>query len=277
MPRAAIRQLIYLLLSVSSLASAQELKIPDTPEVLNIAPPPSDRFPATWYPKVGDGTDVLPAPVVGKLYVATVETVNPYQGLAGEPLLQITHGFHARDRFGRERTEAINGGMTINGQNIPTKSITVSDPVSHCQFNWTQLTVDVTSPADKHLAFVTCNPQTLRYKDIDSSAVVFNTLADGMTTHGDTITKTEHLPPLRPKTLLPTRRLPHRAATQPLSSPYCPRSPRACLEHAPPAVIQAISMSHSAIQLTRSAFRQGIERFVRSPSASPRRVVARFL
>ena len=60
---AASRQLTYLLLLVaSSSAISQDLKIPDTPENLHLAPPPSDRFPAKWYPRVGDGTDVAAAP-----------------------------------------------------------------------------------------------------------------------------------------------------------------------------------------------------------------------
>ena len=198
MLRADIRPLVYLaLLLVCPSLSAQEFKIPDTPEILHIAPPPSDRFPAKWYPRVGDGTDVAIAPVLGKPYTATTESVQPYPSPSGEPLRQVTHAFQARDRFGRTRTESKNGGMIIDGQEAPTKVVIVADPVSHCQFQWTQLMSDPAREPGPHLAFVTCAPQTLRYKDLDLVGTVMDAAVEGTTTHGDTTTTTEHLVPLQ--------------------------------------------------------------------------------
>lgn len=99
----------------------QEVKLPDTPELLHLAPPPSDRFPAKWYPRVGDGTDVLPGPVLDLPYTATIETVHPYHSPTGETLKQVTKGFQARDRLGRTRAETVTGGMEIEGQMVKTK------------------------------------------------------------------------------------------------------------------------------------------------------------
>ena len=48
-----------------------------------------------------------------------------------------------------------------------------------------------------HRAFVTCGPQTLRYKELDIFAIIVDTATDGTITHGDTTTKTEHLAPLQ--------------------------------------------------------------------------------
>ena len=198
MPRAATRRSIYLLaVTAGLLARAQEVKVPDTPEILHIAPAPSDRFPAKWYPRVGDGTDVVPAPVLDKPYTAIVQTVSHYQSPSGEPMRQVTRGFQARDRFGRIRTETSNGGMTIRGQMAATKVVIVSDPVSHCQFHWTELTTDAVLPAEDRLAFVTCGPQTLRYKEMDLFESIVESIPEGTSTHGDTTTKTEHLAPLQ--------------------------------------------------------------------------------
>lgn len=147
--------------------------------------------------RVGDGTDVLPVPVVGKPYIAIVESVTPGQSLAGEPLRQVTRGFQTRDRFGRTRSETQNGGWTIDGQMVPTKIVIVSDPVSHCQFHWTQFTTDDAVSTEMNTAFVTCGPQTLRYKDLDLFGSLMNTPADGTSTQGDTTTQREHLVPLQ--------------------------------------------------------------------------------
>lgn len=192
----ASRRFVYLtLLTTSSLATSQELKLPDTPEIVHIAPAPSDRFPAKWYPRVGDGTDVLPAPVIGKPYKATIETMTPYRSLAGESLRQITRGFQARDRFGRTRSETLSGGMEVGGHMVPTETVIVSDPVSHCAFQWIQFNDGM--PLEKPVAMVTCGPQTLRYQDLKLLENFPGTAEDGITTSGDTTTKIEHLAPLQ--------------------------------------------------------------------------------
>ena len=184
-----------LLLTALTRAHPQDIKIPDTPEVLNIAPPPSDRFPARWYPRIGDGTDVLPAPVLDRPYTATVETLTS----TGEQqtLQQDPKGFQARDRLGRTRTESVNGSMTIAGQAFKTKSILVADPVSHCQFQWLELTTAAAMPPESRVATVTCGPQTLRYKELDLYRNVIDSIPEGTVTRGDTTTKTEHLPTIQ--------------------------------------------------------------------------------
>ena len=55
------------------------------------------------------------------------------------------------------------------------------------------------------MAFVTCNPQTLRYKEMDVLGNMPNTTADGRNTNGDVTTTTEHLPPLQLGDLTVTR------------------------------------------------------------------------
>jgi hypothetical protein len=191
------RSLYLLVFAASSLAISQELKLPDTPETLHIAPAPSDRFPAKWYPRMGDGTDVGIAPVLGKPFEATVESMTPYLSPSGERLQQIERGFKARDRFGRTRSETHNGTTMIDGHIVQTEAVIVSDPVSHCNFNWTQpMTDDVMLPGMR-IAMVTCGPQTLRYKDLNVFEDILNATVDGITTSGNTTTEIEHLAPMQ--------------------------------------------------------------------------------
>ncbi len=188
------RLVSLLLLIVGFSARSQELKIPDTPEVLNIAPPPSDRFPAKWYPRVGDGTDVVPAPVTDRPYTAMEGPILPS---SGEMLRHESMTSKARDRFGRTRIDAETGGFTLDGrQHIKTKTVLVSDPVSHCEFNWTQPTTDVEMPSDMRVAMVKCGPQTLRYKEIDLLEIVVKAMPEGISQNGDITEETEKLTPV---------------------------------------------------------------------------------
>ena len=191
MPFAATRRLICALLLVANYSAvSQNLKIPDTPEVLHLAPSPSDRFPAEWYPRLGDGTDVVPAPVLDRPYTATTGIVVPP---TGETLNHQTTGFEARDHLGRTRRDAESGALTKGGETVKIKTILVYDPVSHCQFHWDQATIESKLPSDMRVAYVTCGPQTLRYKEIDLFRIVMDGSPDGTSTHGDTATKIEHL------------------------------------------------------------------------------------
>lgn len=196
MPTAATCRLLCLLVTLNLVASAQERKAPEAAEILNIAPPPSDRFPAKWYPRVGDGTDVLQAPVVGKPYTAILETVSLDPSPSGELARRVTRDFGARDRFGRTRSENVPGTWRVDGEDVPIKRVTIFDPVSHCEFTWTEPTPDRGAVQELRVAFVTCHPLTLRYKEFDLFATL-DTDADGTNTHGDTTTQTEHLPPLQ--------------------------------------------------------------------------------
>ena len=86
--------------------------------------------------------------------------------------------------------------MTINGRMLKMKTILVSDPVAHCQFHWMQPVTEVQMPHDMRVAFVTCGPQTLRYKELDLHKIVTDAMVDGTRTVGDTTTKVEHLAPV---------------------------------------------------------------------------------
>lgn len=200
------RRFVYLLvLTASSLASSQEFKLPDTPQLLHVAPGPSERFPAKWYPRTGDGTDVIPAPVLDNPYQATVETMMHDQSPSEGALPRIEHGFQARDRFGRTRSETHNGQMGVGEHVVQTEVVIVSDPVSHCDFDWIQPTTNDGKLPGTRTAEVFCRPQTLRYQDSNLVEHILATIVDGITTSGDTTTQTEHLAPLQIDGLAVTR------------------------------------------------------------------------
>ncbi len=175
MVRVASYVLACTIATCAAVVHAQELQLPDTPEVLDIASV-SDRFPAKWYPGRGDGTDVAFAPVLERPYVAVSETKD----------------LRARDKFGRTRTEAVTGGETVNGTSFKIKEVSVSDPVSHCQFHWMERVPDRELPAGQRVAFVTCAPLTIRYKESDVYAFIRDNMPNEATTIGDTTTRVEH-------------------------------------------------------------------------------------
>jgi hypothetical protein len=197
MPNIAIRRVFYLLLTMSSLANAQVKALPEGPEILNMAPVPSDRFPAKWYPQASSEIKVGLAPVVDKPYTAITETVDISKSESGEPSRRITLGFQARDRFGRERIEFLNGFWGVDEQRVPTKTVSVSDPVSHCTFEWTELVTNVPVSTEWKSAFVTCFPQALFYKEFHLIKLLPDPSDDVTSTYGDKTTKTEHLAPLQ--------------------------------------------------------------------------------
>jgi hypothetical protein len=192
---AVSRQLsCLLLLMASSTAVSQDLNIQNRLGTLHSAAPPSDRFPAKWYPRVGDGTDVAPAPVTDRPYTATLGNIAP---LASETPDRRATAFQARDRFGRTRSDGETGELTIGERRVKTRSVQVSDPVSHCQFDWMEPTIDVETPSGWGVAYVTCLPQILRFEELDLFKVVMDGTPEGTTTHGNTTTTTEHLTPMK--------------------------------------------------------------------------------
>ncbi len=183
-----------LLLILSFSAHSQQLNIPDTPEKVHLAPPPSDRFPAKWYPPVDDGRQVVFAPVEGHPFTALTGPIMPS---TGEISGQQSMGFRARDRFGRTRSEDEDGGYGAEGQWVKTKSVLVSDPVSHCDFHWTQAMTEVEMPLNRRVAMVTCRAQTLLYKEDNIFDAVLKAIPEGVTRNGDTTTKADHLAPIQ--------------------------------------------------------------------------------
>lgn len=192
----AIRRMSYMLPILGALAQAQDRVIDEGPEILHMAPVPSDRFPAEWYPKAGKETKVAMAPVVGKPYSAVTETVNVGRSESGERERWVTLGFQARDRSGRFRSESRNGTWGVKGEMVATKRISVGDPVSHCSFEWTELETKIVGWTELDVALVTCYPQALYYKDFHLETM-FDLREDGTSTQGDTTTKIEDLAPLQ--------------------------------------------------------------------------------
>ncbi len=186
-----------ILLIGSSCALSQEPKIPDTPELLHLAPSPSDRFPAKWYPSLGDRTDVVPAPVLDRPYKANVSNITLYRQQNGSASQDAEKGLRARDRSGRTRNDSVIGSTTVDGKMIRLRGVQVYDPVSHCEFDWTELNDNAEAPIEWRVAFVTCGPRTLRYKDLQVFEVVYDALEDGTVAHFDGTTKTEHLVPIK--------------------------------------------------------------------------------
>ena len=146
---------------------------------------------------MGKETKVTVAPVVEKPYTAIRETVHLSKSESGEPERRVTLGFQARDRFGRERSESQNGVEELDGETVATKIVIISDPVSHCNFEWTELITNAAIPKEIKLGFVTCFPQALFYKDFHLMSLLTDTGEDGTSNRGDTTTLIEHLAPVQ--------------------------------------------------------------------------------
>ena len=136
--------LVFALLTMGFAQGQQEM---------NIAPAPSDRFPASWYPADSDVTYTT-APQPGAPYSGTM--VMSFAGMSfSQSALQ------ARDSAGRMRTETNMPRLSAgrSGTIIQVREVEVSDPVSHCSFRWTEPWL---GPGDP-VATVTCMPRTVRY------------------------------------------------------------------------------------------------------------------
>ncbi len=190
----AARRLACMLLIVSCSACAQKLEVPNTPEKLHLAPPPCDHFPAKWYPRVDDARDVVPAPVIDHPYTAFSGLITPQ---TDDTLRQQSDSFQARDRLGRTRSDSESGGSTLGEQQVRMKTVVVSDPVSHCDFEWLQPMADVGMPPDMRVASVTCRPLTLLYKDVDILKLAMEDMPEGIRHDGGNTTKIEHLAPMK--------------------------------------------------------------------------------
>jgi len=108
---------------------------------------PSERFPASWYPRDNDVT-FTEMPVTGAPYEAL-----QVQGGVGRGTRV------ARDSAGRVRQETEQPRPGPDGGMVEAHEVSVNDPVSHCSFQWMEPWVGGGSPT----ATVTCMTPTLHY------------------------------------------------------------------------------------------------------------------
>jgi hypothetical protein len=126
-------------------------------ETTDIAPGPSVRFPAAWYPPDNDVTSTM-APVKGAPYEARVVMSSEQYGKV--PVEQAT--LQARDATGRTRTESSMGPRTTqDGRQVQVREVSISDPVSHCSFQWEE----PWGAAGMPRATVQCMPRTVHFNE----------------------------------------------------------------------------------------------------------------
>jgi len=137
----------------------------ETVTVKDVAPPPSPRFPARWYP-----ADTVPVteslvPVTGDHYTAVAVQTSTFQNpQTGKTDVRVDKGFTARDSHGRTRVEDPPSGA-VNG--VPIRNVRVQDPVSHCSFHWDEPAAALVASPERPVAIVTCLPRTVNYVYFD--------------------------------------------------------------------------------------------------------------
>jgi hypothetical protein len=125
-------------------------------EKTDVAPPPSARFPAAWYPPDNNVTSTMQS-IVGSPYEARLVTEGRYPDL---PIQQ--EPLQARDSAGRMRSESSMGPRTAqDGNQVEAREVEVDDPVSHCSFHWIEPWVNESAPT----ATVQCMPRTMHYSE----------------------------------------------------------------------------------------------------------------
>jgi len=127
--------------------------------ITDTAPPPSARFPASWYPQSTDVTYTMMAPTNAPYTAALVTTTRFIDPATGQTKTLTQSTLQARDAFGRQRNQTEVPRPDAHGKIIMTHEVTVSDPVSHCNFRWMEPWV----ARGKQAAIVTCMPLTLHY------------------------------------------------------------------------------------------------------------------
>jgi hypothetical protein len=129
-------------------------------ETTSVAPPPSARFPAEWYPADGllefsmfHDTDAS--------YTAVMVTTVTFAASAGSSQMKILSGntFQARDSMGRTRTEESIQRTGVNGEAVDAHEVSVNDPVSHCSFQWMEPWAAPGAPT----ATVRCMPRRVQF------------------------------------------------------------------------------------------------------------------
>jgi len=127
------------------------------PARTDVAPPPSARFPASWYPPDNSLTSTE-APQTGAPYSATLVITSRFLNLATGKVEAVSRStFQARDGDGRRRDEVATPRADSSGKIVNPHVVSVSDPVSHCRFQWMEPWVAPGKPT----AAVTCMPRTL--------------------------------------------------------------------------------------------------------------------
>jgi hypothetical protein len=121
-------------------------------DATDVAPPPSARFPAAWYPPDNNVTSTM-QPVKGAPYEAHMIMAGQHPGLSVEE-----QPLQARDSAGRMRSETLETRLK-DGAPATVRAVEVDDPVSHCSFEWREPWVDKSAPT----ATVHCMPRTLHY------------------------------------------------------------------------------------------------------------------
>jgi hypothetical protein len=155
MERFKTRIVLSLMLAGTAALRGQEAKAPQSD--VDVAPPPSDRFPAAWYTTQEGGTEtpVAGAPFTGTLLITTA-VEPPYQSRI------VT--YKMRDGAGRFRSEEfaveVAGSPNPELAQIPHQ-IDVVDVVAHCEFHWAE---PATEEADK-VATVSCRSRRVRLHD----------------------------------------------------------------------------------------------------------------
>lgn len=129
------------------------------PLTRDVAPLPSVRFPANWYPPDNDVT-LTQAPQKGAPYTATLVTTVRYLNPATKTVQTISRSvLQARDGEGRRRDEVVTPRPDGHGGIVQAREVSVSDPVSHCSFQW----MAPWAAPGKPTATVTCMPRTVKF------------------------------------------------------------------------------------------------------------------
>jgi hypothetical protein len=138
-------------------AASGRAQVP-APILTDVAPAPSSRFPASWYPADNDAT-YTSAAQRGAPYTATLVMTWRLREPDGMTKSLVQSGFQARDGAGRKREEM--AAPDEQGGGIKAHEVSVNDPVSHCSFRWMEPWVAPGPPR----AMVSCMPRTLHYTE----------------------------------------------------------------------------------------------------------------
>jgi hypothetical protein len=158
------------------------------PSRTDVAPPPSNLFPANWYPADDDVT-YSSAAQRGAPYTATLVTTWRLRGPDGMPRILTQSGLQARDGAGRKREEMAmprpdeHGGVTMSHE------VSVSDPVSHCSFRWMEPWAAPGPPR----AMVNCMPRTLHYTEQNIYADAITSQPQELISNSDSTDRSEPL------------------------------------------------------------------------------------